>query len=289
MMTDRNKGIMLMVVGSLFFALMATFVKLSGDLPTVEKLFFRSIVGMAISGFWVYRTGSSFLGENKKLLLLRAVFGFLGLLFYFLAIDLLPLGNAVILNQMSPFFTIIFAFLFLQEHVLSMQWLAVVIAMTGVVLISSPGPGYTVIPAVIGLFSAIFSAAAYVTIRELAKTDRPHTIVFYFTTLTCLITFPLMVSGQYVPPTLPQAGSLLGVGIVATAAQFLLTNAYRYAEAGDLSIYSYGNTVFALIIGFLLWDEIPDTVSFLGVLLVFCGAYVNWRSRRRGKLKTKAE
>ena len=115
-MTDRNKGIFYMIMSSLFFAVMATSVKLAGDLPVMEKVFFRNVVGFAASGFIIWRSGGSYLGTDRRSLLFRSLFGFIALAFYFYAIDRLPLANAVILNQMNPFILLILAFLFLRDR-----------------------------------------------------------------------------------------------------------------------------------------------------------------------------
>ena len=275
MMTDRNKGILLMITGSLFAALMAALIKMSGGLPTAEKLFFRSAVGTVIMGSIIFRNHGFFWGRNKKLLSLRGVLGFSGLALYFLAIERLPLGNAVVLNQVSPFFTIFFALLFLQEKVSGKQWLATVIAICGVVLVIKPTSGYTLLPALAGLFSAVFSGASHVVIRELRKTDTPGMIVFYFTGMTCLVSLPFMLGGRFQAPTLLQLGSLLAAGVAATVSQWLLSCAYRYSKAGDLSIYLYANTVFATLLGFILWREIPDVLSLAGIVLVLTGACIN--------------
>jgi drug/metabolite transporter (DMT)-like permease len=279
-MTDRNKGIFFMVMSSLFFAVMASAVKLSGDLPTMEKVFFRNVVGFVFTGFFIWRHGGSFFGSNRKALLFRSLFGFLGLVFYFYAIDYLPLANAVILNQMNPFITLILAFLFLREKVSKPQWIAFAVAICGIFLIVKPGPGYTLGPALIGLLSAFFAASAYTVIRHLRLTDQPMTIVFYFTGFTTLVTLPIMLLGGFVMPDLFQLLALLTVGVTATIGQFFMTHAYRYCEAGDLSIYSYGNTIFAMIIAMVLWREFPDLLSFFGVFLVLSGAYLNWRAKR---------
>jgi drug/metabolite transporter (DMT)-like permease len=279
-MTGRNKGILYMVLSSLFFAMMAASVKLAGDLPTLEKVFFRNVVGFAASGYLIYRTRGSYLGNDRIALLYRSFFGLVGLVFYFYAIDRLPLANAVILNQMNPFFTLILAFMFLQERVVKLQWLAIFTALAGVAFILRPGLDYHVLPAVIGLLSAVFSAAAYTTIRHLRLTDHPQTIIFYFTGVTTFATLPFMFFGHFVMPDGVQFASLLAVGIFATVAQFFMTNAYRYCEAGDLSIYSYGNAIFAIFIGIFLWREFPHAFSLLGVLLVLGGAYMNYQAKR---------
>ncbi|SES95121.1 Permease of the drug/metabolite transporter (DMT) superfamily [Natronincola peptidivorans] len=279
-MTDRNKGILYMVLTSLFFALMAASVKLSGDLPTMEKVFFRNLVGFMTSGYLIYKSKESFKGNNTKLLLYRSIFGLIGIFFYFYAIDRLPLANAVVLNQMNPFFVLIFSFLFLGEIILKLQVAAIFIALTGVLFIVRPGFDYTVLPAVIGLLSAVFAAAAYTTVRHLRLTDSPQTIIFYFTGITTLTAIPFMIFGEFVVPNFFQFLALISVGVFATLAQFFMTHAYRYGEAGDLSIYSYGNTVFSIFIGIILWKELPDLLSFIGVACILLGAYLNYRAKQ---------
>jgi len=269
-----------MVIGSLFAAIMAALIKLSAGMPTMEKLFFRSLVGVIFAGIGAGRGERNLWGKNKRLLFLRGILGFLGLAGYFLAIELLPLGNAVILNQVSPFFTIILGLIFLNERVNSKQWIAISVAAVGVVLISKPGPGCTVTAAAAGLFSAFASGASHVIIRQLRKTDGPYTIVFYYTAITCLCTLPFMFSGQFLWPTRLQLFSILAAGVAATLSQIFLSAAYRYAEAGDLSIYLYTNTIFSLFIGYIFWREKPGLLSLTGVFLVLGGALLNWQSKK---------
>lgn len=269
-----------MILSSFFFALMAAAVKLSGDLPTMEKVFFRNLVGFISSGYMIYKSKESFKGNNVKLLLYRSVSGLIGIFFYFYAIDQLPLANAVVLNQMNPFFVLIFSYLYLNEAVNKKQIAAILIAIFGVVFVVQPGLDYTTIPAIIGLLSAIFAGASYTVVRHLRLTDSPQTIVFYFTGLTTMVAIPFLIFGDWVLPSIPQLVSLLSVGVFATLAQFFMTHAYRYAEAGDLSIYSYGNTIFSTFIGIFLWKEVPDLLSFLGVILILTGAYVNYQAKR---------
>ncbi len=278
-MTDRNKGILLMILSSLFFALMAAAVKFSGDLPTIQKVFFRNAVGLIISSYIIARAGGSFTGHNKKYLVLRGLSGLLGLVFFFWAIDNLPLANAVVLNQMSPFFVILLSAFFLREKIERLQAIALVTALIGVVFVSRPEFSFTVIPAVIALMSAFFAAAAYTVIRHLRLTDSPETIIFYFTGITTLATIPFMFAGQFVMPTTIQLIALLTVGVTATIAQFLMTHAYRYCEAGELSIYSYGITIFSILTGILIWFEIPDIFSLIGVIFILVAAWLNYRAK----------
>lgn len=279
-MKDRNKGILFMIASSLFFALMAASVKFSGDIPTMEKVFFRNIVGCIVSGYAIFKSGQGFKGNNSKYLSYRALLGFLGVVFYFYAITYLPLADAVVLNQMNPFFVIILAALFLREKIKKLQIPAIILALIGVVFISKPQFNYTLVPTVAGLLSAIFAASAYTMIRHLSKTDSSHAIVFYFTGISTILTIPFMIFGEFVLPDLVTLISLLTVGVFATLAQYLMTTSYRYAEAGDLSIYSYGNTIFSIFIGIILWSEIPNIISTLGVVFILSGAYLNYIAKK---------
>lgn len=108
----QKKGITFILLSSLFFALMAATVKFLGDMPTAEKIFFRNLIGIFIALTLVKKTGSSLVGNNKKLLVLRSLFGLLGIAAYFYALANMKLSDAVILNKMSPFFVMIFASIF---------------------------------------------------------------------------------------------------------------------------------------------------------------------------------
>lgn len=280
-MKDRNKGILLMILASFCFALMASAVKYTGDLPTMQKVFFRNLIGMIISGYIIYKNGGNFKGHNRGGLIFRSLFGLTGVFLYFYALGEIPLSDAVVLNQMSPFFVVILSAWFLKEPIKKLQIPAVFLAMTGVIFIIRPEFDATIVPALIALMSALFAAAAYTTIRHLRLTDKPQIIIFYFTSFSVIVAIPFMVFGQFQWPTALQFFSLVGVGVFATGAQFLMTYAYRYAQAGDLSIYSYGKTVFSTLIGAIIWLEIPDQYSIIGIFLILTGAYVNYYSSKK--------
>lgn len=281
MMTDHKKGILLMILASLCFALMASAVKYTGDLPTMQIVFFRNFVGLIISGYIIYRNGGSFKGRNRGGLIFRSIFGLGGVFLYFYALGEIPLSDAVVLNQMSPFFVLLLSAIFLKEPIKKFQVPAIFLAMLGVVFIIRPEFNATVLPSVIALLSAFFAAAAYTTIRHLRLTDQPQIIIFYFTAFSVLVAIPFMIGGQFQWPSPGQFLGLLGVGLFATAAQFLMTYAYRYAQAGDLSIYSYGKTLFSTLIGAIIWLEIPDQYSLLGILFILMGAYMNYYSSKK--------
>lgn len=280
-MKDRNKGILLMIIASLCFALMASAVKYTGAIPTMQIVFFRNFIGMVISGYMIYSRGGSFKGRNRGGLVFRSLFGLAGVFLYFYSLGRIPLSDAVVLNQMSPFFVVVLSALFLKEPIKRLQIPAVFLAMAGVIFIIRPEFNASIIPSLIALMSAVFAAAAYTTIRHLRLTDQPQVIIFYFTAFSVVVAIPFMALGQFQWPTALQFLGLLAVGLFATAAQFFMTYAYRYAQAGDLSIYSYGKTLFSTLIGAVIWMEIPDPYSVIGIIFILTGAYVNYFSSKK--------
>jgi len=288
-MENRKKGITYILLSSLFFALMAATVKFLGDMPTAEKIFFRNLVGIFVALSLVKKSGSSLTGNNKKLLILRSIFGLLGIAAYFYALANMKLSDAVILNKMSPFFVMIFAALFLNEKITKKQLIALLTAALGAVMVIRPGFDSNITASLIALMSSIFAGIAYTIVRQLRKTDSAATVVFYFSLFSTIAVIPFMLSGSFVIPTAVQALALLALGLFAAAAQLFMTNAYRHAEAGELSIYTYANIVFSSIFGLLLFQEIPDLFSVFGGILIISAGYLNYRAKEKEQAEKAAE
>jgi len=285
-MENRTKGIFYILMSSLFFALMAAAVKFLGDIPTAEKIFFRNLIGVAAAFVIVKRKNETLVGNNVKLLILRSTFGLLGIAAYFYALSQIKLSDTVILNKMSPFFVVIFAALFLKEKITKKQIIALITAAVGAVFVIRPGFDSNIFPALIALLSSLFAGIAYTIVRELRKTDSAATVVFYFSLFSTLAVIPFMLRGNFVVPQGSEILALLGVGIFATTAQLFMTNAYRHAQAGELSIYTYANIVFSSLLGMLFFQEIPDLMTVIGGLLIITAGYINYRSKAGLKEKT---
>ena len=278
-MENRTKGIFYILMSSLFFALMAAAVKFLGDIPTAEKIFFRNLIGVAAAFVIVKRRNETLVGNNVKLLILRSTFGLLGIAAYFYALSQIKLSDTVILNKMSPFFVVIFAALFLKEKITKKQIIALITAAAGAVFVIRPGFDSNIFPALIALLSSLFAGIAYTIVRELRKTDSAATVVFYFSLFSTLAVIPFMLRGNFVVPQGSEILALLGVGVFATTAQLFMTNAYRHAEAGELSIYTYANIVFSSLLGMLFFQEIPDLMTVIGGVLIITAGYINYRSK----------
>ena len=284
--SERRKGIMLMILSALSFAIMASLVKSLAIYPVTEKLFFRNFFSLLITAILILKKGQGFIGKNKKLLLLRSVLGMLGIVFYFYAISHMKfLADATIMNNMSPFFVVILSFLFLKEDISKYQVIALILAILGVGLIVRPKFDLTIVPALSGLFSALFAGGAYVTVRYLRKTDSPSTIVFYFTLLTTVCMLPFILKGDWLLPTGLDIVKVLGVGVFATIGQYSMTYAYKFVEASQVSIYTYTGIIFSSIIGILVFKEALEIYTVLGGILIIAGGYINFHYKKLQSLE----
>ncbi|MDH8679766.1 DMT family transporter [Fusibacter bizertensis] len=281
----KQKGIIYILLSALFFSIMAASVKSVPDLPLSEKIFFRNFVGLVAVFFTVVRMKIPLKVHNPRLMLMRALLGLTGVGLYYAALELLPLADAVILNKLSPFFVMIFASFFLKEKIGKYQKLALVIGVLGALLVIKPTFDVSILPALLALLSAAFAGAAYTVIRKLTEYDQPTVIVFYFCLISSVVLVPFMVIEGFVVPNFKELLGLLSIGISALLAQLFMTNAYKYAPASELSVYTYVNIVFSALWGFLLWTEIPDFISIIGGLLIISAAFVNYFSKRMKTVK----
>ncbi|MGL4913848.1 MAG: DMT family transporter [Romboutsia sp.] len=269
-MSETTKGIICIVISAFGFAMMSAFVKLSGDLPTFQKTFFRNLVSAIVAFSMVMKAKQSFFGdkENRKLLNLRATFGTLGIILNFYAIDKLVLSDANMLNKLSPFIVIIFSAVFLNEKIKTNQMVAVLIAFLGALFIIKPELNLDIIPALIGVSGAVCAAAAYTCLRVLGAREKGATVVFYFSIFSLTVLFPFMLI-SYKPMTWVQFTYLILAGAFATVGQFGITWAYKYAPAKEISIFDYSNIIFSAIISIVIFGTFPDSFSIIGYFIIF--------------------
>ena len=278
-------GVSLMLISGLGFAVQGLFVNLAGDLPSEQKTFFRYVVVFMVSFFYLWRTRSknrrnkvqnTTLIKNKGdlgWLILRSTLGTLGVLANFYVLELIPIGNAQMLNKLSPFFTIIFSSIFLNERVNKVQAAGIVTAFIGVVVLLDPDMGGIsteyLFPILIGVLGGLAAGAAYTTIRHLGSRGMEGSfIVFFFAGFGMLVLLP-MVLINYVPMTGMQWLYMLLLGLGAVAGQYGITYAYHFAEPRRISIFDYSAVVFALILGALFLDQIPSLASIIGSIIIF--------------------
>ena len=281
---DRLKGILFIIASAFFFSLMSVFVRMAGDLPTMQKALFRNAVAAAYAWIMLARTNEKFhiMKGNLPDLLKRSIFGILGVIANFWAIDHLTIADAGVLNKMSPFFAILLSIVILGERVSRVEWIAVIIAFLGSLLVIKPTTGIASLPAFVGLFSGFCAGAAYTYVRKLGtRGERGMVIVMFFSTFSVVVLLPFVIM-DFQPMTMTQVLVLLGAGTAAMGGQVTITKAYTYTPAKTLSVFDYTNVIFASIWGFTFFGEIPDALSVAGYVIIISMAIVKWRHAMKG-------
>lgn len=276
-MSNRTKGTLCILTSALSFALMNNFVHLAGDVPSMQKAFFRNFVAVIFAFLIMKKNHVSFQPPEKRhwlLLFARAVFGTIGLLCNFYAVDHLALSDASMLNKMSPFFAIIVSYFLLKEKLTVWQGLGVITAFLGSLLIIKPTPSnMALIPSLIGLLGGFGAGVAYSFVRLMSKKGiHSSLIVFVFSTFSCLVCLPYFIA-VHAPMTWFQLGCLLLAGTFGCTGQFAITSAYRFAPAKEISVYDYSQVVFAALLGWICFAQLPDAYSILGYIII-CGTGV---------------
>ena len=271
-MKNRRKGILCIIGCAFCFALMNLFVNLAGDLPVIQKAFFRNAVALIFSGIVLFRSTAKeerkVTKDNFWLLFLRSLAGGIGFVCNFYAVDNMNISDASMLNKLAPFFVIIFSAIFLKEKANGFQWMAVVLAFVGSLFIVKPTFGMEVIPAVAGLIGGLGAGIAYTCVRKLGQKGTKSTfIVFFFSAFTSVILAPIVIF-NYQPMEWWQWGFLILTGLAASGGQFCVTAAYTYAPAKEISVYDYSQVIFAAILGFFFLNQVPDVFSIIGYAII---------------------
>ncbi|MEI3015629.1 MAG: DMT family transporter [Oscillospiraceae bacterium] len=282
-----NKAILFLITSAFFFALMNMFVRLSGDVPTIQKTFFRNFFALFIaSGAMIKNRCSIIPPKGARFdLFMRAACGYAGVVLNFYAIDRLSISDASLLNKMSPFFAIIFSTFLLKERANKVQWAIILTAFIGALFVIKPSFQNAELGASIaGFCGGMCAGAAYTFVRRATgKGVKSYYVVFFFSAFSTLVAFPLMLL-DFKPMTLVQTLMLVGSGVSAAIAQFCITTAYSYAPAKEVSIYDYSQIIFAALIGFVVLNQVPDVLSFVGYAVIIAAAFVMFRYNNR---KTK--
>lgn len=275
---NRKKGILFILSAAFFFSLMTVFVRLSGDVPTMQKAFFRNIVAAFLAAFILKRSGEKFYIPRTSLMdmFLRCSVGTMGILCNFWAVDHMRIADANILNKLSPFFAILMSIFILKERPNRVEWLSVLLAFIGAAFVAKPGAGIASFPALIAILGGFTAGTAYTYVRKLGLSGvKGPVIVFSFSVFSTLILLPNILL-NYHPMSVKQFIFLVLAGCSAAFAQLSVTAAYQNAPARDISVFDYSQVVYAAMFGFLLWGEIPDAWSFLGYAIIIGTAFGKW-------------
>ncbi|MGH1363248.1 MAG: DMT family transporter [Calditrichia bacterium] len=267
-----------MLMASFLFSVMSALVKAGGErLPAQEMVFARSVLVFLILVIMIKQRGLPLWGVDKKNLLLRGLFGFIGLSAFFYTLTKIPITDSTMLQYTNPLFTALLAIFILKERSSGQSWMNFLLAFGGILLIIRPGFSLEAVPAMVGLGGAFFAGLAYNWVRKLRHTDDPLNVMLYFPAVSIVGSLP--VAHTFILPQGNEWLLLLGVGVTAVAAQWLLTKALHHDEAGRVMNMAYIGVVFAAIWGVLFFNEVPDYRSVIGAGIVLVALINVARSR----------
>ena len=266
------------IVASAFgFALMAFCVRLCDDfgapISSMQKSFFRNLLAFAIALAVFCRRPRTGLSAVPLALWWRSLLGTVGIFANFYALSHIPIAEGQTLNKTAPFFTVVFAWLFLGERMTGRQLAALALAFVGVVLVAKPGfAGEEGFPLAMGLLGGVCAGGAYACVHQLGirKIDGAF-IVLFFSAFSSLASVPFMVM-SFDPMTAAQVAILLGAGLGAAIGQFGITTAYRFAQPRQIAVFDYSNILFTAAFGYIGFAQVPDWLSVVGFLTIVIAA-----------------
>ena len=262
-MYNKKRGIFFIVAAAFNFSTMNMFARLAGDIPAMQKTFFRNLVAILVIStiLLLRRQRITVKKAHLPALLARSLFGTLGVVCNFYAMDRMLLSDATILIDLSPFFVILVSSLLLHEKATQKQYVLIFLALVGACFVIKPTANiFSNDAALAALGCAAFSGIAYAMLRVLSKQGEDGTtIVFFFSAFSCAVCLP----------------SMLLHPLPLTARQFILllaAAAYRYAPASEISIFDYTQIVFAAVWGWLIFNQAADISSYIGYGIILAAA-----------------
>ena len=301
-MISRPLAAILLKVSSIaVFVGMQSFIKLVGVIPAGQIVFYRSFFAMVpilVLLAWTGELRTAFHTDRPGQHVMRGLVGVSSMALGFFALTRLPLPEAIMLNYAQPLLVVVISALVLGETVRIFRWTAVGIGFIGVLIISWPkltlltSPGGMGSAEALGVVAAItaaaISAVALLQVRALVATDKSSTVVIWFSmtaSIAGLLTWPF----GWAPLTGWQIFYLVMSGICGGIAQVLMTESYRHASVATVAPFEYSSMLFGLVVGYLLFADIPTIHSIVGgAIVVGSGLMIIWREQRLGLERGKA-
>lgn len=273
------KAIAWIVFSAFSFAVMGMLAHLAGDIPFMQKAFFRNIIALFIALSILFKDRKPLVipKGSMKYLWLRSIAGSLGIFGNFYAVDRIPIADAAILNKMSPFFAVVFSLILLKEKIKPLPLLCVIGAFIGSMFVVKPSIHLMdSFPAIFAFVGGMGAGLAYSCVRKLSGMKFNGTfIIVFFSAFTTVVTIPFIII-NFTPMTWTQVLILIGTGVAAAGGQFGITNAYYNAPASEVSVYDYSQIIFSAALGFMVFGQIPDLWSFIGYGIIILMAVISF-------------
>lgn len=290
-------GIALQLGATFLFTLMGALIRYLGErVPIGEVIFARSFLALLpllVMLAWRREIRSAIEMKHPAGHLLRAITGIVAMVLMFVGLTRLPIADATAISFVTPLISVALAALFLSERVGIWRWSAVAIGFAGVMVMVSPylGSAQWTSTSAIGagatLLGAFFTAAAMTQVRALSKIETTASLVFSFQVVASVVGLCTLPWG-WVMPSAPDALVLLGIGVFGGVAQILLTDSYRHAPAAVVAPFSYTAMIWAVVLGYFMFSELPGPIVLAGAAIVIAaGLFVIFRERMLGIDRTK--
>ncbi|MCP9762342.1 DMT family transporter [Lacihabitans soyangensis] len=270
-----TKGIKYMLISTFCFSAMQSLVKYSTEIPIFEHIFFRSIIGWLLCVFFLKRERISLIGKNNKMLLFRGLVGSGSMFSFFYLLSRIPFGTAVAFKYLSPVFTTVLAVLILKEKLKLPQWFFLFLSFSGILLVKGFDPRISFTDLTIGLLAAFSGGLLFIIIRKIGEDDHHLVILHYFMLISTIISGVLCFD-NFVWPNLFQASIILVIGLIGFTAQNFFTIAIQQQDqVSFLSILRYTEAIYALVIGYIWFNESYSYLSMLGMFMIFLGVILS--------------
>jgi drug/metabolite transporter (DMT)-like permease len=269
-----NKAVVYMIISVIAFAIMNTIVKYVAVFNVYQIVFFRSIGTLAFTVPLILRHRIPILGNNKKLLLLRAVAGVISLTLFFQSLNYLDVGTAVSLRYTSPIFAAILALVFLKEKIKPVQWLLFLIAFVGVLFVKGFDTAINSVGLLLAILSALFLGLIFVVIRKMGTKENPLIIINYFMVMA-FVFGGVMSINHWRNPDAVEWILLLSLGIFGYAGQLYMTKAFQSQATSLIAPLKYLEVIFMIIIGATWFGEVYSFWTLFGISLILLGLVYN--------------
>ena len=278
MLSKNQLGFLYMFLSICAFSLMDVIVKWSVDYPIGQVLFFRGFFGILFYFLIIPRDRirDFYVTKRAGLHFLRCFSGLIALVAIFIALRSLPLATVVSISFAAPIFTTIFSIFLLSEKVGIYRWLAVIIGFIGILVITEPGISSLNIYYIFPIIFCLGLSYVAIAIRQLSTTEPVWLISFYFSLSITLLSF-LTIPQGWVMPDFRDFVILSMVGVFGGVANLWLGQSYKYSEVSLVTPLKYLALLFAILFGYLIWDEIPTVKTLFGALLVIISTMIIFR------------
>ena len=278
MFSKNQLGFLYMFLSVCAFSVMDLIVKWSDNYPLGQVIFFRGFFGLVLYYFVIpkERLKDFYFTKRPMLHFSRCFFGLMALLSIFTALRNLPLATVVSISFAAPIFTTIFSIFFLSEKVGYFRWLAVFVGFVGIIIISEPGLSSLNVYYIFPVIFVLGMSYVAISIRQLSSTEPVWLISLYFSatiTLAGLFTIPY----GWLMPNLIDLILLSLIGIFGGVANLWLSQSYKFSEVSLVTPLKYLALVFAIIFGYLIWNEIPTIKTLVGATLVIVSSIIIFR------------